>query len=79
MLTRFVFIGAMMTQPTPVTQSELIAQYQQTDLQDQGISLDKALSNGAIRISLIGAAKAARRAEMRRALAAPSTHYKEAA
>lgn len=68
-----------MTPGPSVTPAELLAQYQQTDLQDQGISLDQALSNVAIRITLTAGARAARKTAMRQARANPIQYQIEEA
>ena len=65
-----------------ITQAELREHYASTDLAARGISFDQAMQAEATRRALYGAVRAQRKAEARRAIAAPLAHQvieKEAA
>lgn len=57
-----------------ITDDELRAAYAKTWLARDGMAYEKAIAIPGIRMTLVGAVDAARRADMRRALANPN-HY----
>lgn len=58
---------------------ELRDHYAQTGLAHYGITFERAMAMPGTRLALINSADAARRADMRRALAHPVTHYQDGA